>query len=107
MKLSFKRFAEVKIVSLLDPRQAIEYARNEMPDLILLDVQMTPISGQEVMRDIKAAPELREIPVAFFTGTDDEKEKQELASLGAWQIFQKHFSPKTFSDRVVRQFQVC
>ena len=105
VKLSFKRFPEVQIVSLLDPRQAIEYARNEIPDLILLDVQMTPISGQEVMRDIKAAPELREIPVAFFTGTDDEKEKQKLASLGAWEIFQKPFSPKTFSDRVVLRFQ--
>ena len=57
------------------------------------------------MRDIKAAPELNHLPVAFFTGTDDPEEKKELASLGAWQIFKKPFSPKTFSDHVVSLFR--
>jgi len=66
---------------------------------------MTPISGKEVMHDIKATPELSDLPVAFFTGTDDPEEKKELASLGAWQIFKKPFSPKTFSDHVLNLFR--
>jgi DNA-binding response OmpR family regulator len=66
---------------------------------------MAPISGKEVMCNFKAAPELSAIPVAFFTGTDDAEEKQELASLGAWQIFNKPFSAKTFSDHVVSLFR--
>jgi CheY-like chemotaxis protein/HPt (histidine-containing phosphotransfer) domain-containing protein len=105
VRLSFKRFPEVQIVALADPTSAVEAARNETPDLILLDVQMTPISGKQVMRDIKATPELSDLPVAFFTGTDDPEEKRELASLGAWQIFKKPFSPKTFSDHVVNLFR--
>ncbi|HEY2919590.1 MAG TPA: response regulator [Candidatus Binatia bacterium] len=105
VRLSFKRFPDVQIVALADPTSAVEAARNETPDLILLDVQMTPISGKEVMRDIKATPELSDLPVAFFTGTDDPEEKRELASLGAWQIFKKPFSPKTFSDHVVNLFR--
>src|SRR6266550_3290480 len=80
-------------------------ARSETPNLILLDVQMTPVSGKDVMRDIKATPELSDIPVAFFTGNDDAAEKRELASLGAWQIFKKPFSPKTFSDQVLSLFE--
>jgi DNA-binding response OmpR family regulator len=95
----------VQIVALDDPTSAVEAARNETPDLILLDVQMTPISGKEVMRDIKATPELNHLPVAFFTGTDDPEEKKELASLDAWQIFKKPFSPKTFSDHVLNLFR--
>ena len=105
VRLSFKRFPDVQIVALADPTSAVETARNETPDLILLDVQMTPISGKEVMRDIKATPELSDLPVAFFTGTDDPEEKRELASLGAWQIFKKPFSPKTFSDHVLNLFR--
>jgi CheY-like chemotaxis protein len=105
VRLSFKRFPDVQIVAVADPTNAVEAARNETPDLILLDVQMTPISGKEVMRDIKATPELSDLPVAFFTGTDDPEEKKELASLGAWQIFKKPFSPKTFSDHLLNLFR--
>jgi len=43
--------------------------------------------------------------VAFFTGTDDENETRELLALGAWQIFQKPFAPKTFAERVISRFQ--
>jgi len=105
VRMAFKRHPDIQIIALADPTSAVETARKETPDLVLLDVQMTPISGKEVMREFKAAPELSAIPVAFFTGTDDAEEKQELASLGAWQIFKKPFSPKTFSDHVVSLFR--
>jgi two-component system OmpR family response regulator len=105
VRMAFKRHPDIQIIALADPTSAVETARKEAPDLILLDVQMTPISGKEVMREFKAAPELSAIPVAFFTGTDDAEEKQELSSLGAWQIFKKPFSPKTFSDHVLSLFR--
>jgi len=105
VRYSFKRFPHVQIVGLLDPTTAVETARRVSPDLVLLDVQMSPLSGQEVMRAIKAAPELSGIPVAFFTGTDDIGETQELQSLGACQIFKKPFSPKPFSEQVVNFFE--
>ncbi len=104
-QLAFKRFPEIQIVGVQDPKQALERARSERPELILLDVQMAPISGKDVMQGLRAVPELREIPVAFFTATDDENERRELMALGAWQIFQKPFSPKTFAERVLSRFQ--
>jgi CheY-like chemotaxis protein/HPt (histidine-containing phosphotransfer) domain-containing protein len=104
-QLAFKRFPEIQLIGLQDPQQALDRARREQPDLILLDVQMAPISGKDVMRSLRAVRELCEIPVAFFTGTDDENETRELMALGAWQIFQKPFSPKTFADRVLSRFQ--
>ena len=48
------------------------------------------------MRDIKATPELSDLPVAFFTGTDDPEEKKELASLGACQIFKSPSPQRPF-----------
>jgi len=104
-QLAFKRFPEIQIVGVQDPQQALDQARRELPDLILLDVQMTPTSGKEVMHSLRAAPELRQIPVAFFTGADDENETRELMALGAWEIFRKPFSPKTFAEFVVSRFR--
>ena len=104
-QLAFKRFPEIQLIGLQDPQQALDRARREQPDLILLDVQMAPISGKDVMRSLRAVRELCEIPVAFFTGTDDENETRELLALGAWQIFQKPFAPKTFAERVISRFQ--
>jgi len=71
--LSFKRFPEIEIVGVLDPTRALESVRAETPDLILLDVQMTPVSGKDVMRHIKAAPGLSDIPVAFLPAPTTRK----------------------------------
>ena len=102
---SFKRFPEIEVIGLFNPTLGVEYARRESPDLILLDVEMAPVSGKDVIRQIKAAPELSGIPVAFFTGSDDPEVKKELASLGACEIFKKPFSPKTFADHVISVFR--
>jgi DNA-binding response OmpR family regulator len=104
-RLSFKCFADVQIVALADPTSAVETARNETPDLILLDVQMTPISRERGDARYQSDAGIERSPRGFFTGTDDPEEKRELASLGAWQIFKKPFSPKTFSHHVLNLFR--
>ncbi|MGH7874995.1 MAG: response regulator, partial [Candidatus Binatia bacterium] len=105
VRLSFKRCPNVEIIALLDPTHAVEYARKEAPELILLDVQMLPLSGKDILKDLKADSKLRHIPVAFFTGNDTLEEKQELAALGAWQILRKPFSPKTFAEHVLSLYR--
>jgi CheY-like chemotaxis protein/HPt (histidine-containing phosphotransfer) domain-containing protein len=105
VRLSFKAYPDVQIVALLDPTLAIQVARREAADLILLDVQMLPISGTEILRELKACPELNPIPVAFFTASDSPEEGDELAALGAWQILKKPFSPKTFARHVLTLYR--
>ena len=55
-----------------DGVRAMEYLRNvkqghERPDIILLDWNLPRMDGQEVLREIKADPELRMIPVVVLT----------------------------------------
>src|SRR5947207_14369126 len=47
--------------------RAIELARQEQPELILLDIRLTDISGLQVARVLKAASETRGIPIAAIT----------------------------------------
>jgi CheY-like chemotaxis protein len=51
-------------------------ARKREPDtpyLLLLDVRMPQVDGVEVLRQVKAHPELRKIPVSMLTTTDDPR----------------------------------
>lgn len=47
-------------------------AKNFKPDIILLDVSMPQISGYEVADQLSSDPELKDIPIVFFTGVYQE-----------------------------------
>ncbi len=47
--------------------EGLQKARNEKPDLIVLDVMMPDKDGYAVCKDLKADPELRKIPVLLLT----------------------------------------
>ena len=104
LRISFKRFPEIQIATLEDPTTAVDFVRNERPDLVLLDVNMPQASGKDVIRDIRASAELQDIPVAFFTANDSADERAELVALGAWHVFKKPFLPKTFADELIKVF---
>lgn len=61
--------------------QAIEEARARTPDLILLDRHMPGMSGDEVLRTLRAEPSLTGVPVLILSG--EPMEPQELREIGA------------------------
>ena len=65
--------------TLSDGEQALAYLRGETegavrPDLILLDLNLPRLSGTEVLREVKASPELRRIPVIVLTTSTAEED---------------------------------
>ncbi len=54
-----------------------------LPSLILLDLNMPKMDGREALREIKADPDLRKIPVLILTTSKSEKDIVESYSLGA------------------------
>jgi len=60
-----------------------QYAGAPRPGLIYLDIEMPDTDGQEVLRQIKASPELRDIPVVMMTGVSDEDQMKRAAANGA------------------------
>jgi len=51
-----------------------EYADAPRPDLILLDLHMPRMNGQEVLAEVKEDPDLRRIPVVMMTSSEQEKD---------------------------------
>jgi CheY-like chemotaxis protein len=50
------------------------YSAAPRPDLVLLDLRLPRMGGQEVLAEVKRDPDLRRIPVVIMTSSDDEKD---------------------------------
>jgi CheY-like chemotaxis protein len=79
----------------------VEQALKELPDLILMDVRMPKMTGYEACRQMKAMPELRDIPVVFLSAKGQESEIQTGLEAGAEEYILKPFAP----DELVKQVQ--
>lgn len=63
--------------------KGLELARDEAPDLILLDIMMPGMDGFETCRQLKADPQLRDIPVIFITALTEINAEMQGFDLGA------------------------
>ena len=86
----------VEMEHVTDGEQLLAYLRREgayvhasAPDLIILDLYMPRKDGWAVIGELKALPELRDIPVVVFTGTLTPTVEQQLAALGVARAVQK------------------
>src|SRR5919204_5647010 len=66
-----------------DGAEALEYLFNsQTPKLVMLDLKMPKVDGIEVLRQLKAQPETRAIPVVVMTSSNEERDVVEAYRLG-------------------------
>ncbi len=58
-------------------------ALHPMPDLVLLDLKMPVVDGMQVLREVKAAPLLKRIPIVILTSSKEEGDRAMSYDLGA------------------------
>jgi diguanylate cyclase (GGDEF)-like protein len=78
----------------------LEMAKREMPDLILLDIDMPDMSGFDVCRVLKSDPELCMIPVLFLSGSVSAEDKIKGLDLGGVDYITKPFDSFELQARV-------
>ncbi|MDB9510868.1 response regulator [Kamptonema animale CS-326] len=83
-----------------DGQSAIEQIQDELPELILLDVQMPGIDGFETCKRLKANPTTQDIPIIFMTALADVESKVKGLSLGAVDYITKPFEQEEVLVRV-------
>lgn len=83
-------------------QEGIELARQERPDVILMDVMMPGMDGPTTLGTMRTLPELRTIPVVFLTAKVQRAEVDQYLALGAIGVIQKPFDPMTLGDEVCR-----
>lgn len=70
--------------------------------LILLDIRMPKVDGIEVLRRLKADPELRKLSVIMLTTTDDTREVERCHQLGCSVYIQKPVDYEKFAEAIRR-----
>jgi|SaaInl4_150m_RNA_FD_contig_41_1003079_length_1491_multi_3_in_0_out_0_3 CheY-like chemotaxis protein len=83
-----------------DGVEGLRCAQSGEWDLIILDVLMPEMDGHEVLARLRKDPELRGMPVAFFSAHMTEKDSQKALEMGAVAVQQKPFDPKQFVQQV-------
>lgn len=62
-----RKRARIRLISALQGRRGLELAQNHRPDLILLDLQLPDIQGDELLRRLRQNPDTRQIPVVVIS----------------------------------------
>lgn len=81
-------------------RQALEIARVQSPEIILLDMIMPEMDGIEVCQALKAGEETKDIPVIFVTSMSDTANEERGLDAGAVDYISKPISPPIVKARV-------
>ncbi len=83
-----------------DGADALDMARRELPDLILLDWMLPEMDGLEVCRLLKQTDKTKHIPIIMLTVKADETDKVLGLEMGADDYVTKPFSPRELIARV-------
>lgn len=78
----------------------------ELPDLVLLDVDMPNVNGFQVISEMKNIPKLMNIPIIFLTAQDDDTTELESYNLGAMDYIRKPYTANLLKKRVDIQIQL-
>jgi two-component system, OmpR family, phosphate regulon response regulator PhoB len=78
--------------------RALELARQRTPDLVLLDRNMPEMSGDEVVRALRAETGMAQLPILILSG--EPVENSELSAIGANGAVQKPFDVTALIDQI-------
>ena len=92
-----------KLVEAVDGESGVTAAQQELPDLILMDVQLPRMSGLDATRVLKADPRTRHIPIIVITSFALSGDRDKAAEAGADSYLAKPYSPRELMA-LVRQY---
>jgi len=85
-----------------DGAEALRIARADVPDLILTDLMLPGMSGEELLSKLRADPLFDQVPVMLLTARADDAMRVRLLQAGAQDYLSKPFNPEELQARVAR-----
>ena len=98
--LSLDRVGGMEVIQAASGADGVRKAREESPDVILLDMMMPTMDGSETLAALRAQPATALTPVIFLTAKAVGAEVERMKALGGAGVLIKPFDPRTLSDEV-------
>jgi putative two-component system response regulator len=98
---------QYKVFTMNSGATMLKFLEKNIPDLILLDVEMPEMSGYEAIKIIKSKKETKNIPVIFLTAKTDGDSELEGLTLGAIDYITKPFSPSLLLKRIETHLELA
>ena len=95
------------VEAVVDGEEALAAVRRARPDLVLSDVMMPRLGGQELTRVLRADPALREVPVVLLSARAGEEARIEALDEGADDYIVKPFSARELVARIESRLQIA
>lgn len=105
VKAILQMFLESKgynVCTAFDGLDAIDQAKAEQPDIILLDVMMPLIDGFEVCKKLKADPATNKIPVVMLSAASHSESVHRGLEAGAVEYLVKPFEPEQLAKLIAK-----
>lgn len=99
LKISLEA-SDYNVIEAYDGKKAIELAKTEIPDLILLDLMMPGMDGYEVCNHLKKESITENIPIIMLTAKDEIHDKLEGFDIGADDYVTKPFNLNELKARI-------
>ena len=93
--ISYKlQSAGLEVIMARDGNEALELAKSEHPDLMIVDYQMPGLNGLEVCLQLRQDPHIQRIPAIMLTARGLDMAQSELDQADIREIIAKPFSPR-------------
>jgi two-component system cell cycle response regulator DivK len=83
-----------RLIEAMDGEQGVAAARRELPDLILMDIQLPKISGLDATRELRGDPKTANIPIVAITSFALSGDSEKAKDAGATAYLAKPYSPR-------------
>jgi DNA-binding response OmpR family regulator len=92
--------SEMELIEAADGLTGVRLAKSELPDVILLNVNLPGLDGWQVAEELRRDEATREIPIVFLTARSDHKDIGRGLELGAVDYITKPFNPLELAPRL-------
>lgn len=91
-----------RVLEAVDGLQAVDLARREVPDLILMDIQLPHLSGYDVASAIRADARLAHVPIIAVTSYGMIGDDKRASDAGCDDYIAKPFRPRLLLQKIER-----
>jgi CheY-like chemotaxis protein len=92
--------AGYEVISAEDGQAGITAAMSDLPDMILMDMQLPVMDGFEATRRLKAEEKTRRIPIVALTAYAMQGDQEKTEEAGCEGYLKKPIDPETFTDTI-------